>query len=47
MCPRTITKGNPKWSRHAPRKAHFMNAETDRRAWEGHSIIANEMPSEL
>jgi hypothetical protein len=23
LCPRTITNGNPKWSRHAPRKAHF------------------------
>jgi hypothetical protein len=26
------TNGNPKWSRHAPLKAHFMNAESDRRA---------------
>jgi hypothetical protein len=32
LCPRTITNGNPKWSSHAPRKAHLMNAETDRRA---------------
>jgi hypothetical protein len=32
LCPRTITNGNPKGSRRAPRKAHFMNAETDRRA---------------
>jgi hypothetical protein len=24
-----------------------MNAETDRRAWEGHSIIANETTLEL
>jgi hypothetical protein len=27
VCPRTITNGNPKWSRHAPRKAHFMNRD--------------------
>jgi hypothetical protein len=32
LFPRTITNGNPKWSRRAPRKAHLMNAETDRRA---------------
>ena len=32
LCPRTITDGNPKWSSHAPRQAHLMNAETDGRA---------------
>jgi hypothetical protein len=47
LCPRTITNGNPKWSSHAPRKAHLMNAETDRRAWEGPSMIANETTLEL